>query len=133
MSSPHESSPQDMSLVRADERRSCAVTARLGAARESREQVELSESHDLEVTIVDYSKGGLGVQSSRFVPQGCMVRVSVSNGASREEAEADGRVQRVAMVDRGPSYYLGLSFTNVVEAENRVLDAIRSASGLRGA
>lgn len=121
-----------MTLVRADERRSCEVVARLSSAEESREQVEFSESQDLEVTIVDYSNGGLGVRSSRFVPQGCAVSVRVVSDRAPSAAECDGRVQRVMMMDRGPSYYLGLSFTGEGGSSNAMLAAIRSASGVQG-
>ncbi len=60
--------------------------------------------------VIDWSAGGLGLRSSVFIPRLCQVMVRVSLGGMKGGAAVDfsGRVQRVTMLDRVPTYYLGL-------------------------
>jgi hypothetical protein len=62
------------------------------------------------VTITDFSKGGIGIRASIYFPQGALVKVST--GQTGQEISALLRVQRAVMIDRSPSYSLGLAFSD---------------------
>ena len=68
----------------------------------------------IDAFVTDASRGGLGVESAVFIPRGCRLRVRMrSQGAvAAPEKDLIVRVQRVSMLDRKPTYYLGVSFVS---------------------
>ena len=95
-------------------------------AEDAAEQVTLARavgdgSGAIEVFITDASRGGLGIESAVFIPRGCRMKIRIQSGAGGTigVGVATGtvhdltlRVQRVTMLDRKPTYYLGLSFVS---------------------
>lgn len=101
-------------VVRRHERRECRVpaTVRIGDADSARVALSRSAgdgSGALAATMVDVSQGGLGLESSVFLPRGVRVVVGVRLGGGLIELPC--RVQRVLMNSRAPTFYLGLAFT----------------------
>lgn len=64
------------------------------------------------VRLVDISGGGLGLESPLYLPRGCrlIVRATPLSGDDTCQVPFDCRVQRASMLDRTPTYYLGVSF-----------------------
>lgn len=114
-------------MVRGSKRSECSVAARLEIGESCRAQVEFADATAIDVTVVDYSAGGLGVRLGQFLPQGCVVRVRVED-SSGEVVQVGGRVQRISMIDRVPTYYAGLSFVEDDTGAERMLTSIRLAS-----
>lgn len=115
------------SLVRADQRYNCSLGAVLRPApgdtsspsADLGDQVLLGRSAGegdgtVKVTVVDLSRGGLGVSTPIFFPRGARVEISVAGKGG--VSTVVGRVQRVEMRDRKPTYYLGVSMANTTEA-----------------
>ncbi|HVU64854.1 MAG TPA: hypothetical protein VHC70_12815 [Phycisphaerales bacterium] len=127
-------------VVRQHERIHCRIASQLRVASENAEQVSLARaigdgSGGVDAFITDCSRGGLGIESSVFFPRGCRLRIKARTvGAPQESAGAGEmvvRVQRVTMLDRKPSYYLGVSFVSKGlehdAAVTALLDAARKA------
>lgn len=106
-------------VVRQHERLRCDLAARVMVSPESAERVVLSldgargggGAVDVAVRVTDCSRGGLGLQSPVYLPKRCRVMVRVEGVDGLEGAsgtlELEVTVQRAAMLDRGPTYYLG--------------------------
>lgn len=124
--------------VRSHERVKCALPAELWVGERCQDQVRLAGTARnaqgaVGVTVVDCSLGGLGLSSPVFFPRGCRLRVRIScteeAGAPPTVLEMTIAVQRVAMTDRAPSYYLGGSFEDAPEGSaKRLLDVVRGAA-----
>lgn len=115
------------SLVRTDQRYNCSLGAVLRPApdepsevgRDLGDQVLLGRSAGegdgtVKVTVVDVSRGGLGVATPIFFPRGSRIEISV-NGKDGV-GTVQGRVQRVEMLDRRPTYRLGVLFANATDS-----------------
>lgn len=117
--------PQTSQLfVREHERHHCRIGVDLWIVPEDEEAVTLarsvgSEARMVRGTMVDCSRGGFGLEVGVFLPRKCRVGMRIREEgeggaapASRETLayETRGRVQRVAMIDRKPTYYLGMAF-----------------------
>ena len=120
--------------VRRHERRACDCPALLAVAPESCASVRLARSITatdgaLGVRVVDFSEGGIGLRSSVFLPVSCRVQVRVALGPAPEAGhiEVAARIQRVAMLDRVPSYYLGASFLDAGEDGGMDLERLSGA------
>lgn len=108
------------SLVRADQRFSCTLDGIARPTTEGEESVSLARAvgegdGTVRITVVDVSRGGIGVTSPVFLPRGSHVEVSIS-GPRGVLGTVVTRVQRVEMRDRRPTYYLGLSITAASDA-----------------
>ncbi len=106
-------------VVRQHERFHCRLASQLRVAAEVAEQVILARtvgdgSGSLDAFVTDCSRGGLGIESSVFFPRGCRIKVRVKPADAYEGPgpEMVVRVQRVSMLDRTPTYYLGVSFVS---------------------
>ena len=106
-------------VVRQHERFHCRLPLQLRIAPDVAEQIVLARavcdgSGAIEAFITDASRGGLGIESAVFLPRGCRLRVRLSSAAAPATPEHDVlvRVQRVSMLDRKPTYYLGVSFAS---------------------
>lgn len=103
-------------VVRQHERHLCRLDCRLRLDDHSVAQVTPARTvgdgaGGLSAMMVDCSRGGLGLESPVFLPRGSRVRVSVAPGQpGAPRTELLVRVQRVSMMDRKPTYYLGVSF-----------------------
>lgn len=78
--------------------------------------------------LIDCSKGGMGLRTGVFMPKGAelLVDVTLPEGGS---VRLTGRVQRVTMLDRTPTYYLGIAFVaNGSEASGSVERLLGAAS-----
>ncbi len=129
--------------VRQDERINCDLTAELSVAPVSAAAIRLSaavaNTEGVMITrVVDISLGGVGVRSTVYIPPWCrlQLRVTVDTPAGPKVLETTVRVQRAAMIDRRPSYYLGTSFESPsAELQALVRSFVEShrASGKRAA
>jgi hypothetical protein len=124
-------------VVRQHERVHCRIPSLVRVSTENAEQVSLARAMGdgngaLPAFITDCSRGGLGVESSVFFPRGCRLRIKAgSTSTDAAGPELIVRVQRVTMLDRKPTYYLGLSFVSKgIDHDTAVialLDAARKA------
>ena len=101
--------------VRRHERVLCDLEAVVAVAPECQASVKLSRGAcradgGVSARVVDCSRGGLGLQTKVFLPGTSVLTVCFALPGSNEEVRTKVRVQRVAMVDRGPTYYIGTSF-----------------------
>lgn len=108
------------SLVRADQRFSCSLSAVLRPVSDAEESVSLARAvgegdGTVKITVVDASRGGIGVTAPIFLPRGSHVEVRIF-GPRGELGVVTTRVQRVEMRDRHPTYYLGLAALSVGDA-----------------
>lgn len=104
--------------VRQHQRLSCDLVAHVRVSAEDAAQVALSRTVGdgagcITARVVDCSSGGLGVQMGVFLPRGARLSVSVHDPADKGATlfAGTGRVQRVQMLDRGPTFYLGVAVT----------------------
>lgn len=93
------------------------MPALVRVAEDAAEQVTLARSISdgtgaIDVFITDASRGGLGIESNVFMPRGCRLKIRVQAAAQGAIHDLTLRVQRVTMLDRKPTYYLGLSFVS---------------------
>jgi hypothetical protein len=132
-------SGNDNLVVRQHDRVACRLSATLQVAAEHRGKVVVARtagegSGQVRVTVVDVSPGGLALESPVYFPKGCRLEVQV-DGLGGPVGGVKVRVQRTAMLDRTPRYYLGGAFC-VEGAEDerlasRLLEAARR-SGTAG-
>lgn len=99
--------------VRQHERHACDTAADVVLAPESADRVRLSRSAQgkgggIPVSIIDFSRGGLGLRSTLFLPRLCRVRLRLTGDPAAEVVALT--VRRVRMIERTPTYYLGVSF-----------------------
>jgi len=88
------------------------------AERVAISQTVSTRSGRVAVKIVDCGRGGLGVESRVFLPKGAALEVRVLDPAGEEDGgtsppvllEGSLLVQRVRMIDREPTYYIGCAF-----------------------
>lgn len=104
-------------VVRQHERFLCRMPTLVRVAEDAAEQVTLSRAIGdgtgaIDVFITDASRGGLGIESHVFMPRGCRLKIRVQTGIGGSVHDLTLRVQRVTMLDRKPTYYLGLSFVS---------------------
>ena len=104
-------------VVRQHERFLCRLPSHVRVSEDAADQVALARSvgdgsGSLDVVITDASRGGLGIESSVFLPRGCRVKVRVKPATGESVHDVTLRVQRVTMLDRKPTYYLGMSFVS---------------------
>jgi hypothetical protein len=124
--------------VRSHERVKCALPAEVWVGERSAGRVRLAgAARNAEgatgVTVVDCSLGGLGLASPVFFPRAGGLRVrSVGRGGrggTPEVFEATVAVQRVAMTDRVPTYYVGGAFEGAAEGiARRLMDIVRAGA-----
>lgn len=123
-------------LVRQHERYTCRLSAKLRVVPEDAPQVSIARSvgdgaGGVNCIVVDCSSGGVGLQSPVFLPRGSKVIVTISSesldsstaGSAADSASTELpstvfkgtlRVQRVSMLDRTPTYYLGTALIKPV-------------------
>ena len=122
-------------VVRQHERFHCRLPLQLRIAPEVAEQIVLARTvcdntGSIEAFITDASRGGLGIESAVFLPRGCRLRVRLKSAAAPATPEHDlvVRVQRVSMLDRKPTYYLGVSFFSKGPEHDLAIAAVLEAA-----
>ena len=122
--------PGPAGVVRQHERVACSLPSRLRPGIACREQVRFARAEDLSVSVVDCSRGGIGIRATTFVPQGTTIDVGVQR-RDGSVIQVSGQVQRVGMVDRTPHYYLGVAFAGDTQASTveALLTLARTESG----
>lgn len=127
--------PAESLVVRQHERVSCALPAEVAVAPECAEGVSLSRSVGdaagrVVATATDVSRGGMGLRCSTFFPRHTLlvVRLPENHAGGTGPWEATVRVERVSMVDRGPTYYLGTSIPRTEEGARCVEALLKELS-----
>lgn len=122
-------------LVRQHERVKCNLRAHVRAAPEFQAQVRLARtlgdgSRIVPATAIDFSPGGIGINSPVYFPRAATVIVRITSGdASAGGAtlyEGPMQIKRCTMIGCEPTYYLGVSF--VSRPEQPVVDALLDAA-----
>jgi len=124
--------------VRQHERRTCSVPVEAMVGSSSAGSLTLSRaamgpSGGVELRIVDFSPGGLGLSGGVYFPRGCclMVRLAPEEGSEDgHPVEVTVRVRRARMSDRSPSYYLGVSFEADRDQRETFVKALEGRSGV---
>ena len=109
---------------RSDERREVALAASIlldagdGAPVRMRPGA-VGPDGRIDGTLMDISSGGAGMVLGEFVPRWARVTVLVHGpaGETDEIVRAQGVIRRVRMLDRRPSYLLGIGFNNLSDDE----------------
>lgn len=125
---------EEQVVVRQHERYSCRLAAATRVAQDLEGAVPLargvregSDGAGIACTIVDVSRGGIGIETGVFLPKTCKVEVTLP-GSSIGDASARvalrGTVMRIAMLDRTPRYYLGLSFNPSDMTTTKIAEAL---------
>lgn len=102
--------------VRRHERYLCDFPAQVDIAPASAKAIRLSQSAVgtnglVLASVCDCSSGGLGIKCPVFLPLTAHIKVSLTiPGNSGKTLIAVLRIQRVAMTDRKPTYYVGGAF-----------------------
>lgn len=103
-------------VVRQHERFACRIPVDVAVTQESPTRVGLSRTVGngtgvMSATLVDCSGGGVGIESTIYLPRQTrlLVRIAPDEGGEAP-LELEATVQRASMVSRKPMYYLGLSF-----------------------
>ncbi|MBL0926563.1 MAG: PilZ domain-containing protein [Phycisphaerales bacterium] len=130
------STPASDLIVRQHERYRCSLAAVARIAGESAGRVSpspsVTESGGIRVSVVDCSAGGLGLRSSVFLPKSAELDVELQAGAGQSPAVVRVRIQRVAMLDRTPSYYLGCAMTDATDAGRAALGHVLDMAKAHG-
>lgn len=108
---PEPSGPKG---IRQHERFTCRLPAQITIAPAHDEQLRpirtTTDTDGLSATVVDCGRGGLGLNSTTFLPKQAQVTVRVCAGDVTISAPL--RVMRSQMVDRQPTYYLGCALAS---------------------
>lgn len=112
------SSQNDQLVVRQHERVLCKLPAHVRVADACATQIVLARttgdaSGTIDATIVDCSRGGLGIQLPMFLPRAAQLIVRLKPDVAANvpgDVELLVRIQRASMTERTPMYYLGVSF-----------------------
>jgi hypothetical protein len=106
-------------MVRHSERHAVSLRGSLAVSSRHAHLIRFSPSAGaaggwVDVDVVDFGAGGVGIVTSHFVPRRAVVRLRIHADAPGEPPVLDGelRVQRVTMTDRKPTYLLGTAFEN---------------------
>lgn len=123
-------------MVRRTVRHDVVLSATIAVAPEHATTVRFSPAAGgrdgwLEVDVVDFSGGGVGLVTSVLLPRLTLLIVRVPNpGGGPPLLEARCRVQRVSMTDRRPAYLIGTSFEDgSVEAARQIRDLLALLGG----
>lgn len=128
-------------IVRQHERVECNLPARISIAAAHAPLVRVSRlapsiSGAIPAHIVDISRGGMGLRTPVYLPIRSQLVLSVDapqmGSATSVRLEIPVTLRRVTMIDRQPTYYLGVAFQQLsVELEQKLeslVAAIRSGA-----
>ncbi len=122
-------------VVRQHERVQCQLAAVVRIAPEMEARVVFSGTvcgtgragGTVGAEMIDCSRGGLGLKMKVFVPKHAKLVVRVACGPEGEQHDFAVVAQRVKMLDRGPTYYVGASFPGGAN-EQGLVDALIAAA-----
>lgn len=89
----------------------------------------------MQATIIDVGAGGIGFKAPHFIPRGAVLRVRLlpdKSAPRTEPLDAIVRVQRVAMLDRAPTYLYGTSFIDPSTATLKAVESLTAPAGAGG-
>lgn len=122
--------------VRQHERFSCDLPAEITIAPACAGQVRPMGVAQSAVGVIpgrltDASKGGIGLRTGVYLPKHCRIAVRVADPERAGEAVLVGTlvVQRTAMLDRAPTYYVGAAFEGTGGGEQPLLARLKRAGG----
>ena len=128
---------QDTDLaVRRHERYGCNLVADVMVAAPSQGALTLSRSAigtggAVSARVVDLSRGGIGISTAVFFPAASHLNIRFCPPGSQSHIEAVIRVQRVAMSDTKPTYYVGGALEGTTPEQERgigaAVDALRAS------
>lgn len=83
----------------------------------------------LDLDVVDFSSGGVGILSPVFLPRGCLLAIRLLSPGDADAAdltllEVVVRVQRVVMTDRRPAYLMGTAFEDLTAKTVTEIEAL---------
>lgn len=128
--------PIDHCSIRRNNRWDCDFAGLLRVEDVHREQVVFSRAVTegegrIPIRIIDCSKGGLGLRSPVYLPRGTRVIIGFSvPGETGHELHL--RVQRGAMVERTPGYYLGTSVVTTADSAEAMASLLALAERDQG-
>ena len=118
-------------LVRRTTRHDVALKGRMWLAPEHAgtikySTVALGKDGGVDIDVVDFSAGGLGVLSKVFIPRRALLRIRVESPAANVPPllEALVRVNRVTMTDRRPAYLVGTAYEQLTEQQMSQVDHV---------
>lgn len=117
-------------IVRRSARHDISVNARAAPTQQYASAVRLAASASrggfVDVDVMDFSGGGVGMLSMVFFPRKTCLRLIVKGLREGEPDLLDAvvRVQRVVMSDRRPAYIIGTSFESPSQAAQAQVDAL---------
>jgi len=91
-----------------------------------------SANSRVQATVLDGSRGGLGVLSPVYFPKGALLQLWIRNRAQGGDItlETTLRVKRIVMTDRRPAYLLGLAYADCdAESAERMTQFVVSLEG----
>jgi hypothetical protein len=114
--------------VRVYERHDCALPATVRVTDNDRGQLRLTgsalnASGFMPVTVIDCSTGGLGLDTTVFIPKCATLEVVIAADSETGRPEFRGivRARRVVMLDHTPKYFVGTSFEDAAVATSSEL------------
>ncbi len=93
----------------------------------------LSKHSRIDGTLMDISSGGAGLVVGEYIPKWSRVVLGVHRNEDDAGSlvKAEGVVRRVQMLDRRPSYLVGVGFSNLSEEElAQISELISEIDGL---
>lgn len=123
-------------VVREHDRHACSLPARIAIGPASAGAVKPARSISglggaIEVRIVDFSRGGLGIASAVYLPPSCSLVLTLPG--LETVGPVPLKVRRATMTDRRPTYYIGASFDHAApgagDAAARLIEALRTPDG----
>ena len=123
-------------IVRRHSRIECDIEGQLRIAEDDAQQIVFSRSitnadGSVGVRVVDCSQGGLGLESSVYLPHGSHVIVEIDPGnieGVQKILTFHLRVQRGSMVARSPRYYIGTLFLAEGTSDQAIEQLMASSS-----
>ncbi len=121
------SQPRNNNAVRQHQRYQCNLAVAVRFDEADAKRVKLSPEASTSATtvacqLIDASRGGVGFSSKVYLPPSIRLLVSLKVRGLTQELRV--KVQRVRMLDRTPSYYIGTSFIGSGEEHARVVEAL---------
>lgn len=130
-------SPSDPLVVREHARQQCRIEATAAISPDSPTRLTLARTigdgtGGFACWIVDFSDGGVGVESPVFLPRDAALQLSVKPSAERpgsEKLSLTGTIRRSAMISRTPAYYLGVAFDQPTTSSIQSLQKLANLAG----
>ncbi len=126
--------------VRGHERYACNIAALVGVGAVHAKIIRVDKSAPgaggpAMCHIVDLSTGGAGLRSPLFFPltTSLVLTITPPEGLGADAVQVAVRVQRVMMLDRAPTYYLGTAFEALPPDKAELISAMLASLKASGA